>query len=455
MLWKNNQFFTDIPFPQVKDRPLIVAHPGAHMNYLASWNVMVDNEAPFVLVCDDLSPAYPDGWWSSHSQNNSEYFARISNPQGIGQAYRNPDLGFQNLLIHREMEAKEGLKHYPFIDIMYTDFPEIFLEGGFDFESKEPVLLQAASLLSSKVRDEGLIIFDLKNASQDTSLPKGLIEINEDISWEYMGKAEWFIIPKGVDLFHTGNQDVQAVIYKVRNKNKFPNCFDFLASLMKERRLSIEELENIKHLPPRWPFHIHQSEYIDAWLRHAEFGGNEPFIHPMPLDSAWKEEEYKEWIQWLMQHPEQLRPQERQERTMKIGNLEVTFVHGDILNHLDWLESINASLILRRKLLTKCLEKNPYLIRNSVNLQPRWEVHPIPKLDWSGLSEDQNLTQSILELSKTSTTATISHSGGITDLLLKSLNGKSNLSVGRLIIFHLDATDYFTEKEGVEGNHGC
>ena len=66
----------------------------------------------------------------------------------------------------------------------------------------------------------------------------------------------------------------------------------------------------------------------------------------MPLDSAWKEEEYKEWIQWLMQHPEQLRPQERQERTMKIGNVDVTFVHGDILDHLDWLESINASLVL-------------------------------------------------------------------------------------------------------------
>ena len=66
-----------------------------------------------------------------------------------------------------------------------------------------------------------------------------------------MGKAEWFIIPKGVDLFHTGNQDVQAVIYKVRNKNKFPDCFDFLASLMKERRLTIEELGNIKHLPPQ------------------------------------------------------------------------------------------------------------------------------------------------------------------------------------------------------------
>jgi hypothetical protein len=445
MLWKNNQFFTDIPFPKVKDRPLIVAHPGAHMNYLASWNVMVDYEAPFVLVCDDLSPAYPDGWWSSHSQNNAEYFARISNPKGIGQAYRNPDLGFQNLLIHRGIEAKKGLKDYPFIDIMYTDFPEIFLEGGFDFESQEPVLLQAASLLSAKVRDEGLIIFDLKNSSQDIRLPKELIEINEDISWEYMGKAEWFIIPKGVDLLHSGNQDVQAVIYKVRNKNKFPDCFDFLASLMKERRLSIDELESIKHLPPRWPFHIHQSEYIEAWLRHAEFGGAEPFLHPMPLDSAWKEEEYKEWIQWLIQHPEQLRPQERQERTMKIGNVDVTFVHGDILDHLDWLESINASLVLRRKLLTKCLERNPYLIKNSVNLQPRWDINPISNLRWSGIESNQNLTLSMLSLCNTETMATISHGNGSLKSLVKSLENHGVDHVKNLIIFHRDVNDYITE----------
>ena len=445
MLWKNNQFFTDIPFPKVKDRPLIVAHPGAHMNYLASWNVMVDNEAPFVLVCDDLSPAYPDGWWSSHSQNNAEYFARISNPKGIGQAYRNPDLGFQNLLIHRGIEAKKGLKDYPFIDIMYTDFPEIFLEGGFDFESQEPVLLQAASLLSAKVRDEGLIIFDLKNSSQDIRLPKELIEINEGISWEYMGKAEWFIIPKGVDLLHSGNQDVQAVIYKVRNKNKFPDCFDFLASLMKERRLSIDELESIKHLPPRWPFHIHQSEYIEAWLRHAEFGGAEPFLHPMPLDSAWKEEEYKEWIQWLIQHPEQLRPQERQERTMKIGNVDVTFVHGDILDHLDWLESINASLVLRRKLLTKCLERNPYLIKNSVNLQPRWDINPISNLRWSGIESNQNLTLSMLSLCNTETMATISHRNGSLKSLVKSLENHGVDHVKNLIIFHRDVNDYITE----------
>ena len=442
MLWKNNQFFTDIPFPKVKDRPLIVAHPGAHMNYLASWNVMVDNEAPFVLVCDDLSPAYPDGWWSSHSQNNAEYFARISNPLGIGQAYRNPDLGFQNLLIHREMEAKKGLKDYPFIDIMYIDFPEIFLEGGFDFESKEPVLLQAASLLSSKVRDEGLIIFDLKNASQDTSLPKGLIEINEDISWEYMGKAEWFIIPKGVDLFHSGNQDVQAVIYKVRNNNKFPDCFDFLASLMKERRLSIKELENIKHLPPRWPFHIQQDEYIDAWLRHAEFGGNEPFLHPKPLDSAWKEEEYNEWIQWLMKHPEQLRPQKRNERKMKIGEVEVTFVHGDILDHLDWLESINASLVLRRNLLTLCLEINPYLMKNSVNLQPRWGINPIPNLKWSGVHATKKLTNQIMKLSQTNAAATIAHGDGSYKQILESCTLKDGNLLQKLVIFYRDSNDY-------------
>ena len=443
MLWKNNHFFTEIPFPRVKDRPLLVAHPGAHMNYLASWNAMVDNEAPFVLVCDDLSPAYPDGWWSPHSHNNAEYFARISNPKGIGQAYRNPDLGFQNLLVHRELEAKKGLNDFPFIDIMYTDFPEIFLEGGFDFESNQPVLIQAASLLSSKVRDEGLIIFDLKNrADEKNVLPKHDIEINEDISWEYIGKAEWFIIPKGVDLFHSGNQDVQAVIYKVRNKNKFPDCFDFLASLMKERRLSVDELNSIEHLPPRWPFHIHQSEYIDAWLRHAEFGGNEPFLHPMPLDSAWKEEEYKEWIQWLMQHPEQLKPQERHERTMKIGNVDVTFVHGDILDHLDWLESINASLVLRRKLLTKCLEKNPYLIKNSVNLQPRWDINPIPNLKWSGVESSPELTVSLMRQATSNTMATVSHGDATLTSIQHALKSRDCDLPENLIIFHLDSEDY-------------
>ena len=30
MLWKNNQFFTDIPFPKVKDRPLIVSPRSTH-----------------------------------------------------------------------------------------------------------------------------------------------------------------------------------------------------------------------------------------------------------------------------------------------------------------------------------------------------------------------------------------------------------------------------------------
>ena len=445
MLWKNNQFFTDVPFPKVKDRPLIVAHPGAHMNYLASWNVMVDNEAPFVLVCDDLSPAYPDGWWSSHSHNGAEYFARISNPKGIGQAYRNPDLGFQNLLIHRGIEAKEGLKEFPFIDIMYTDFPEIFLEGGFDFESEEPVLLQSASLLSSKVRNEGLIIFDLKNADENISLPRGMIEINEDISWEYMGKAEWFIIPKGVDLFHTGNQDIQAVIYKVRNKSKFPDCFDFLASLMKERRLSIDELQKIKHVPPRWPFHIHQSEYLEAWLRHAEFGSAEPFLHPMPLDSAWKNAEYKEWIQWLMQHPEQLRPQKRHERTLKIGNVGVTIVHGDILDHLDWLESIDASLVLRRELLTKCLERNPYLIKHSVNLQPRWDINPISNLKWSGIHATKKLTNEIMKLSQTNTVATVAHGDGSYKQIHNSCStGEGNLPE-KLIIFCKDSNDYEIE----------
>ena len=130
---------------------------------------------------------------------------------------------------------------------------------------------------------------------------------------------------------------------------------------------------------------------------------------------------------------------------MKIGNVDVTFVHGDILDHLDWLESINASLVLRRKLLTKCLERNPYLIKNSVNLQPRWDINPISNLRWSGIESNQNLTLSMLSLCNTETMATISHRNGSLKSLVKSLENHGVDHVKNLIIFHRDVNDYITE----------
>ena len=165
------------------------------------------------------------------------------------------------------------------------------------------------------------------------------------------------------------------------------------------------------------------------------------FSIPCHLTQRGKNNEYKEWIQWLMQHPEQLRPQERQERTMKIGNVDVTFVHGDILDHLDWLESINASLVLRRNLLTKCLERNPYLIKNSVNLQPRWDINPIPNLRWSGVDATDNLSSKVIRLSKTSVLATISHSDALQENLVNEILSISS-NITKIIIFHLDTEDY-------------
>ena len=176
--------FTSIPFPIVEDRPLIAYHPGPHWNYLASWNVMVDNGQPFVLICDDLGPDYPDGGWGQHSKDGMEYFARVDNPIGIGQAYRNPDLPFQNLLVHRQIDAKIGMENLPFIDIMYIDFPELFT--GYNEQPKHP-LLRAASSLSSKVRDGGLIISDRKNFDDYWTLPKEEFQVDENVMWDPLG----------------------------------------------------------------------------------------------------------------------------------------------------------------------------------------------------------------------------------------------------------------------------
>ena len=439
MLWKGNKMFTSIPFPIVEDRPLIAYHPGPHQNYLASWNVMVDNGQPFVLICDDLGPDYPDGGWGQHSKDGMEYFARVDNPIGIGQAYRNPDLPFQNLLVHRQIDAKIGMEELPFIDILYIDFPELFT--GYNEQPKHP-LLRAASSLSSKVRDGGLIISDRKNFHDDWPLPQEEFQVDENVMWEPLGKAEWFIIPEGVELYHSGNQDIFADLFRVSQKKKFPDCFDFLASLMKQRRMSVEELHEIIEKPPkRWPFHMSVNQYYNSWNRHQEFGSGR-FEHPVPQGTPWKDEMFAQWIEWLIKHPDQLRPRKRKERHLKIGDVDVTLVHGDIIEHLDWLESKNASLVLRRKLLTKCLEINPFLWKNSVNLQPKWDCHPIPQLRWSGVESTQNLTLLMMKLSNTETMATISHRNGTIDSLTKSLEQKSNDSPNNLIIFHTDKSDY-------------
>ena len=437
MLWKGNKMFTSIPFPIVEDRPLIAYHPGPHQNYLASWNVMVDNGQPFVLICDDLGPDYPDGGWGQHSKDGMEYFARVDNPIGNGQAYRNPDLPFQNLLVHRQIDAKIGMEELPFIDILYIDFPELFT--GYNEQPKHP-LLRAASSLSSKVRDGGLIISDRKNFDDDWPLPKEELQVDENVMWEPLGKAEWFIIPEGVELYHSGNQDIFADLFRVSQKKKFPDCFDFLASLMKHRRMSVEELQEIIEKPPkRWPFHISVNQYYNSWNRHQEFGSGR-FEHPVPQGTPWKDEMFAQWIEWLIEHPEQLRPTKRKERHLKIGEVDVTLVHGDITEHLDWLESKNASLVLRRKLLTKCLEINPFLGKNSVNLQPKWENPPIPRLRWSGEDATDSLTSKLMKLSKTSVLATIVH--GLANLNDIKTELTSSQPIEEVLIFYSDECDY-------------
>ena len=56
MMWKNGYLFSSVPLPKVEGRPLIVSHPAADLNYINSWSIMVENDQPFILFCDDLGP---------------------------------------------------------------------------------------------------------------------------------------------------------------------------------------------------------------------------------------------------------------------------------------------------------------------------------------------------------------------------------------------------------------
>jgi hypothetical protein len=77
-----------------------------------------------------------------------------------------------------------------------------------------------------------------------------------------------------------------------------------------------------------------------------------------------------------------------------------------------------------------------------VNLQPRWDINPIPNLKWSGVDANQNLTNKIINLSNTDTIATIVHGDGTINQLSKALSEVKTNPVQRLILFHKDLNDY-------------
>ena len=444
MLWKGNELFCNIPLPTAKGRPLIVSHPGAHMNYLASWNVMVDHGEPFVLVCDDLGPAYPDGWWAQHSNDGMEYFARLQNPQGVGQAYRNPNLPFQNLLVHRELEAKKGMEDFPLIDIMYVDFIDIFLNWNGE-DDWNPTFMAAAPKMVEKVRDGGMLIIDRKNLHEDYNqwleFPPGDFEVSPGITLQHIGRAEWLIL--NLPLYHSGRGEVFAEVFRVSNSNPLGNPDDFLVTLMKERRLAPEDLEELKGtLPARWPEHPSNEEYYERLFDHHDHPNlYERPNYPEPLMSSWKSEQYDEWLQWLIEHPESLRPVERNERIMQMGNTKVRLVHGNILEHLDWLSANHASLAVRRNLQDLCIDENHFLAKNAVKLQPLWISKPIANLIWSGPDATPNLTSELLRLSKSRFLATVSHGQATLDELKAALKDYDG-HVEELVIFHLDEGDY-------------
>ena len=435
MMWKNGELFASVPMPKVEGRPLIVSHPAADLNYINSWSIMAENSEPFILFCDEYSPRYPDDLPFIEDSMRHEYFTRIANPLIGGRAYRNPALGYQNMLVHRQKEAVEGMLDLPLVDILYLDWLDPFSQeqGSSSFSEIMPKL-------ASNVRDGGLIILDRKHADVVPSwftYSNLLLSTSNDVCIEHIGRGEW-LIPY-VDLPHT--RDVIAEVFRVSNNTEQTGVNDFLASLMMERRLNPEELKEIKYkLPPRWPGHPDRDDWMEKYMQYLdspEIG--KPYL-PYPPISSWAINKYSTWVQSLIDNPSQLRPIQRMERTLDLG-IKVTLVNGDITDHLDWLLWNDASVITRGRLLDKILSNCCWLQDKAVNLQPMLESPLITNLRWSEPDSTTNLTTKLLALSKSPVAATIVHGDATLEQLQNQLKDYDG-DVKHLIIFHKDESDY-------------
>jgi len=437
MMWKDNQLFTEVPLPKATDGPLIVVHPAAGGNYLASWNIMIEHRQPFVLVCDDVHPHYPDMWPYHSDDNGAEYFARIADPVGIGAAYRNPDLGFQNLLIHRGVDGKEGYLTIPEIDILYLDWLTPFIEDG-----NRKSFMDCIPIMASRVKDGGIIILDKKhqkNCPQWFNFPDdGEFNVSDGISLQHIGNGEWPILR--LEMPHS--KEIEVEVFTVSNSNQLGEADDFLATLMVERRMDAASLQMMKRRKPlRWSSHPDRDYWIERYLDHLDTPNMPELEYPYPLAGPWDTGRYRDWVQWLIDEPHHLRPVERNAREFMFSGIKTTIIHGDIIDHADWLYLKDASLILRNKQLRGCLTRCLALKYKAVKLQPKWEFQPITSLKWSGEDATDGLTQKLLNLALTQVVATIAHGGAS----LKQLEAELQAFDGpldELIIFHLDENDY-------------
>ena len=434
-MWKNGELFSSVPLPKVEGRPLIVSHPAADLNYINSWSIMVENSEPFILFCDELGPRYPDDLPFIEDSLRHEYFSRIANPLIGGRAYRNPSLGYQNMLVHRQKDAVKGMLDLPQVDILYLDWLDPFSQDN-DLNSFSEIMPK----LASTVRDGGLIILDRKHEEVAPSwftYSNLLLSTTNDVCIEHIGRGEWLI--PSVDLPHT--RDVIAEVFRVSNNVEQTGVEEFLSSLIMERRLTAEQLKEIKYtLPPRWPGHPDRDDWMEMYMEYLdnpEIG--EPYL-PCPPHSSWTINEYSTWVQSLINNPSQLRPIKRIERTFDYG-LKVTLVNGDITDHLDWLLWNDASVITRGRLMDKILSNCCWLQSKAVNLQPMWESPLITNLRWSEPDSTTNLTTKLLELSKSKVAATIVH-GDASLVQLKTQLKNYEGDIEHLFIFYKDEFDY-------------
>ncbi|HIL65716.1 MAG TPA: hypothetical protein EYG33_06080 [Candidatus Poseidoniales archaeon] len=435
MMWKDNELLIEIPLPRVKNRPLIVAHPASGSNYTAAWNVMIEHGEDFVLVCDDVGPHYPDEWPYHCNEVGAEYFVRMQNSTHGDRIYRNPDLKFDNLLVHRQKTALEGFQSMPLVDVLFVDWIPPFSENTPDLPFKK-----VAAAMADTCRDGGIILLDEKARR---NFPHWFEFEDGEFGLEYLGRAEWPI----PSLEMTQRVEISAEVFRVHNTKKQADVDDFLSTLTMERRMSPKELKLMRKRIPRRNDSLPDKDIW--WERKFDSTFHQGFDEPewpMPQASPWDFGRYKLWIDDLIKDSKRLRPISREIRSVNVG-FEVQLIHGDIADHLDWLFLNNNSIILRRKHMVKCLERCPMLGERAIKLQPKWEDPLIQEMKWSGNESTPDLTSKLLDLSKDEiNVATIAHSQANLEQLLdqcsKWKKENPNSPLESFTIFYLDEADY-------------
>ena len=404
-----------LPITLVEDRPLVVVHPAAAINYTASFGLLEHIGHPFIHFMVDWGNYAPDDWGVGSFELTELNYQRLADTVHGHPTYRNTALRTPHWQVHAVGEAYETLTKMPPVDVLYVDWLEWMAPNTVN---REQAFVNMMASFVHKIRQGGLVIVDHKNSTMSEGQHPWFAYPEDDffhvVDQTFMAKkgpVDWLSTNIYGDLrshHATVFEVVHAVDSELGLKDWDTAMLPWCWGTVPEMSLTTNQLQTLLDL--KMGEHHHPKtdtfeKYMDRWLRVMDdHGPPQTILGHRPPIQGWPDGAYAEFLQWLIDHPACTSGDlEKRTYTMLGEMFKLHIVHGDLTLLAPSLWKQHAMLAVRAPLKQQVVARCPWWLGQALELQsdPAWMGNPVKDLQWSGPNATPMLAKTMLELAKT------------------------------------------------------